>query len=111
MMKKAYDIIIVGGGLTGATLLLALEHSDYDILLLEATPLSHKIKADFDARTLALSPSSQRIFKNLNLWQDIEDEAIAIESIEASRQFHFGRSHIKAETLGPLGHVIEMQVL
>lgn len=105
------DIVVVGGGLTGATLMLALENKGFKTLMIEAMPLAHKLEPDFDARTLALSPSTQRILNNLNLWEKLSPETTAIEMIEVSRQYHFGRSHLRQDELGPLGYIIEMQAL
>jgi 2-octaprenyl-6-methoxyphenol hydroxylase len=50
---KQTDILIVGGGLTGATLMLALRGLGYRTLLVESKPFSDKVNPDFDARSIA----------------------------------------------------------
>lgn len=45
--------------------MLALQGLGYRTLLVEAKPFSDKIKPDFDARSLALSPASRRILTML----------------------------------------------
>ena len=49
MINKEIDILIVGGGLTGATLMLALQGLGFTTLLVDTHPLDTKSNADFDA--------------------------------------------------------------
>ena len=67
-MAEPIDVLIIGGGLTGATLMLALAGHGYSTLLVEANAFAEKVGPDFDARTLALSPASVRILQMLALW-------------------------------------------
>lgn len=109
MAKKQVDILIIGGGLTGAALLLALADMGYSTLLVEAKPFSDRISVDFDARSLALAPASQRILRMLNLWPLLQDVATPIETIHVSERHHFGSARLQSDGKEPLGHVIEMQ--
>ncbi len=72
MVNRQVDILIIGGGLTGATLMLALTDMGYSTLLVEAKPFSNRIQADFDARSLALAPASVRILQMLGVWSHLE---------------------------------------
>ena len=109
MINKQVDILIVGGGLTGAILKLALADSGYSTLLIDINPFSAKVHADFDARTLALSPASIRILQMLKIWPLLQPEATAIEQIYVTEQSRFGSAHIDSELDKPLGYVVEMQ--
>ncbi|MDR3442033.1 MAG: 2-octaprenyl-6-methoxyphenyl hydroxylase [Legionella sp.] len=111
MIKKEIDILIVGGGLTGATLSLALQGLGFSTLLVDAHPLSAKITPDFDARSLALSPASQRILNMLGVWEHLKNHATPIELIHISDQHHFGASRLQGELNAPLGYVVEMQYI
>jgi 2-octaprenyl-6-methoxyphenol hydroxylase len=108
---RQVDILIVGGGLAGATLMLALANMGYKALLVEAKSFSNRIRADFDARTLALAPASVRILQMLNIWSQLQDDATAIETIHVSEQRSFGSARLHAEENSPLGYVIEMQYI
>ncbi|MFT4060036.1 MAG: 2-octaprenyl-6-methoxyphenyl hydroxylase [Legionella sp.] len=111
MVNKEVDILIIGGGLTGATLVLALQGLGYNTLLVDAEPLEHKINPDFDARSLALSPSSKRILSMLEVWTYVQEYATPIELIHVSEQHHFGTSRLHGTQEKPLGYVVEMQYL
>lgn len=110
MVERQVDILIVGGGLTGAILMLALANKGYTILLIDNHPLSAKIDAHFDARTLALSPASLRILQMLDVWPLLQNKATPIETIHVSEQYRFGSTTLNSESANkPLGHVVEMQ--
>ncbi|MDI9818972.1 MULTISPECIES: FAD-dependent monooxygenase [unclassified Legionella] len=109
MADRQVDILIIGGGLTGASLMLALADKGYSSLLVDANCLSDKISTDFDARTLALSPASVRILQMLGIWPLLIEDATPIDAIHVSEQAHFGATHLSGEPEQPLGYVVEMQ--
>ncbi|KTD69382.1 MULTISPECIES: 2-octaprenyl-6-methoxyphenyl hydroxylase [Legionella] len=109
MINKEIDILVIGGGLTGATLMLALQGLGYRTLLVEAKPFSDKINPDFDARSLALSPASRRILTMLGVWDLLKDHVTTIDTIHVSDQHHFGISRLQGKLDAPLGYVAEMQ--
>jgi 2-octaprenyl-6-methoxyphenol hydroxylase len=108
---KQVDILIIGGGLTGATLMLSLEGLGFTTLLIESKPFSAKANADFDARSLALSPASQRILHRLGLWDILKPDTAPIHMIHVSDQRQFGMSRLHGEEHNPLGYVVEMQYI
>lgn len=109
MNEQQVDILIIGGGLTGAALMLALEGQGFATLLVDAHSFTDKVSRDFDARTLALSPASVRILQQLDLWPLLTHEATPIHSIHVSEQGRFGRACLDNMTVRELGFVIEMQ--
>lgn len=109
MTNKQVDILIVGGGLTGATLMLALADLGLRTVLVETKPFADKVKPNFDARSLALSPASKRIFSMLGLWDLLKDRVTGIELIHVSDQKNFGVSRLGAQAGNCLGYVVEMQ--
>lgn len=111
MADKQVDILIVGGGLTGATLMLALQGLGFSTLLVETTPFSDRVSPDFDARSLALSPASKCILNMLGVWDILKEYATAIDLIHVSDQHRFGVSRLQGEENNPLGYVVEMQYI
>jgi 2-octaprenyl-6-methoxyphenol hydroxylase len=113
-MKIQRDVIIVGGGLNGPCLALALASGGVNSLVLDATPRAERLRADFDGRAYALSVSSRRMLAALGLWKDLSSRAEAINDIRISDgragegaafwSLHFDHREIEE---GPMGHLIE----
>jgi 2-octaprenyl-6-methoxyphenol hydroxylase len=100
------DILIVGGGLTGATLIHALKTSGYRCLLLEANSFADNLALDLNSRSIALAPASINILDQLGLWDSVKPLATPIWAIHVSQQKHFGRATIQGDE--PLGYLVEM---
>ena len=80
------DIAIVGGGLAGASLAVALAPLGYDIKVIEAVAYKASKQPSYDDRTLALSHSSCRILAGIGLWEMLEADATAIRKIYIREQ-------------------------
>lgn len=109
-----FDLIIVGGGMVGASLACALGNSSLNIAVVEATPFASETQPSFDARTLALAYGSGQIFNNLGLWDAIEKLGVTpIRRIHVSDRGHAGSSHLDSQHEGvdALGYVVETRVL
>lgn len=66
----SFDVIIVGGGLAGAALAVALRRSHLDIALIEArAPVA---PAGWDQRIYAYSPASARFLEELGIWRHLD---------------------------------------
>lgn len=109
MIDRKIDILIIGGGLIGAALMLALSHTDYTTLLVDASSFEEKSEAHFDSRTLALSPASMNILEMLHVWPLLENHITPIKTIHVSDQCRFGVTRLRSEPQNPLGYVVEMQ--
>ena len=67
-MKINYDIVIVGGGMVGATLACALGNSALKVALLDHAPAASPPEKDYDLRVSALTLASRALFENLGAW-------------------------------------------
>lgn len=105
------DILIVGGGLIGATLLHALKPTGLRCMLVDNYGFQERITHDFDARSVALSAASVRILEGLGLWSAIAPAASVIRSIHVSEQGRFGSTCLQNEENKPLGHVVDIQYI
>lgn len=116
-MEMQADVVIVGAGMVGSALALALRDSGLETLLLDGGPLSvRKFEHDgpFEARVSALSAASQRIFERLGAWQGMLDRRVSPYSDmrvwdgSGTGRIHFSAASVHA---GVLGHIVENRVV
>lgn len=73
MKALQYDVIVVGGGLVGASLALALERAGKSVALLEGRPPRLEgLEQGWDARIYAVSPANRRFLESLDAWPGAE---------------------------------------
>lgn len=108
-----YDLVIVGGGLVGASLAIALSGRGLRMALVEAAQPSADTQANYDDRALALAFGSRRIFEGLGLWDAIAPQAGDIRKIHVSERGQFGFTRLDAaeERVPALGYVITAREL
>jgi len=115
MPLEKYDVVVVGGGLVGASFACALAASltgeSRSILVIEAAPLGDgtATQPSFDARSTALSYGSRKFFESMGLWQELQKSATPILDIEISDRGHLGGAHLSHAEQGvdALGYVVE----
>ena len=113
-----YDIVIAGGGMVGASLALQLSHHSQQqlrILVVENFPIATEADAipnyhsTFDARTTALSYSSQLILQPLGVWPMLQQHFTSIDRIHVSERGRLGSTTLRPDDVNwpALGYVIE----
>jgi 2-octaprenyl-6-methoxyphenol hydroxylase len=109
----SFDVAIVGGGMVGATLSVALAPLNLRVALIEAIPHNAASQPSFDERTTALSNGSRRILETLGVWSSLSAQATAIRKIHVSDQGRFGFARIDAAEQGlkALGYVVANRAL
>lgn len=111
-MQKV-QLVIIGGGLVGASLALALQASarvrGWKIVLIEAFAPDSEYQPSYDARSTALSYGSQQIYQDLGIWSQVAQRAAAITDIHVSEQGRFAAARLNAQEEGvpALGYVVE----
>ncbi len=102
------DVAIVGGGLVGASLAIALEPLGLRVALVEGVAPQASTQPSFDDRTTALGNGTRRIFESLGLWDDIAPQAAPIRRIHVSDAGRFGFARLAAEEQGieAFGYVV-----
>lgn len=112
-MDQHFDVIIVGGGMVGASMACALDGAGLAVAVIETYAPDSAAQPSFDERTIALTWSSRQIFSGLGLWDVMHDEASPILDIEVSdrgRAGHCLLSHRDAGTPA-LGYVVPSRVI
>ena len=113
MHESHYDLVIVGGGLIGASLACALRNRPLRVALVDAVAIERLEAPSFDSRSVVLSFGSRRIFSALDLWPAFSRNACPIRTIHVSNRGSMGFARIKSEDyrVDALGYVVENRVL
>ncbi|MDH2997485.1 2-octaprenyl-6-methoxyphenyl hydroxylase [Pasteurellaceae bacterium LFhippo2] len=118
-MSQKFDVVIVGGAITGSVLALALSsvsQHKMQIAIVEKNQPNYAEQGGFDARSIALAYGSlQKLAKiqpvvGENLATLVENISTSIQQIHVSDQTHFGKTTLKASELklNKLGVVVEL---
>jgi 2-octaprenyl-6-methoxyphenol hydroxylase len=104
----SFDVAIVGGGMVGATLGVALAPLNLRVAIIEAIPHNAAAQPSFDERTTALSNGSRRILETMGVWPALSALATPIAKIHVSEQGRFGFARIDAaeQGLSAMGYVV-----
>ena len=111
------DLVIVGAGMVGSALALALRESGLNVLLLDGGPLRvapFSADAPFEPRVSALSAASQRILERLGAWPGVLARRASpyarmqVWDGSGTGQIQFSAASVHAEVLG---HIVENRVV
>jgi 2-octaprenyl-6-methoxyphenol hydroxylase len=109
---RSADLAVVGGGLAGLALAVAVAGAGPRVALIERNPLELTTRRAFDGRTTAVSPGSRRFLEVTGVWAAVAPSAEPILDIEVMEGFSPLSVHYDHRTVGlPLGHIVENAVL
>lgn len=102
------DLAIVGGGLVGASLALALRPTGLRVALIEGVAPDAATQPSFDDRTTALGNGTRRVFESLGVWSEMVGEAAPIREIHVSDagRAGFARLDAREHDIDAFGYVI-----
>ncbi|MGJ8626986.1 MAG: FAD-dependent monooxygenase [Sulfitobacter sp.] len=108
------DIAIIGGGLNGPALALALAETGLHITVIDSLALKMRKNAGFDGRSYSLALTSTRMLQTIGIWDAVAAHAQPMLEIKVtdgragdgpSPMFmHFDHAEIEE---GPMGHMVE----
>jgi len=111
-VAKQFDVVIIGGGMAGASCALGLKQSNkqLSIAVIEANEVSADYHPSFDDRSIALAQQSVQYLKSINAFDCQAPFAAAIKKVTVSDRGHFGKTHIDCQEYGhdALGYVVEV---
>ena len=99
MATAQHEVVIVGGGLVGASLAIALDRIGVDTALVEATPAG-ALPAVFDQRNLSFAEATVNALRALGVLQRLRAPTGPILRIHVSRDGDFGRVVLEAKDYG-----------
>lgn len=108
------DIAIVGGGLNGCALALALASGGLTVTCIDSLPIEVRALPGFDGRSYALALASKRLLSAIGIWPKIAEHAQPMLEIKvtdgragegpAPFWMHFDHTEIEE---GPVGFMVE----
>jgi len=116
------DVLIVGGGMVGLTLALALAGAGLTAVVIDAQRPEDQIAPAFDGRASAFAAATVRMLKAIGLWPALAPRAQPIEDIlvsdgrlgdrfrrggQSGTWLHFDPRELPASAGEPLGHMVE----
>ena len=108
-----FDLLVIGGGLTGLALGCAVAGEGLRVLLVERRSLAATVAPPFDGRVTAIAPGSRRLLEAIGVWPALAAEAEPILDIEVGERDSPMRVHYDHRQVGdePLGHIVENRLL
>ncbi len=111
-MAKQFDVVIIGGGLAGASCALSVAKTNptLNIAVVEANQVAGEYHPSFDDRSIALAQQSVEYLQSLNLFEKNAPYTAAIKKVSVSDRGHFGKAHINCDEFAKpsLGYVVEV---
>lgn len=103
-----FDLVLIGAGLVGTSLVCALKDLPFRIAILESHLLDLEQPPKANSRPISLSYGSQQLLVQLGVWQCLEAIAVPIRHVHVSAQNAMGRVVFHAEDyqLPALGYVV-----
>ena len=112
--KHQFEVIIVGGGIVGATTACALAHAGIDVALLDMfNPQRQWADDSVDIRVSALTKASQNILQTLDVWDGMVERGVCaykdmrVWDAKADGELHFDCADTP---FNELGHIVENRV-
>jgi 2-octaprenyl-6-methoxyphenol hydroxylase len=108
-----HDVAVVGAGLAGLTLSLALAQTGLTVALIERQSAEQLVAPEVDGRTTALAASARVVLEDIGVWQRLEPHGGPILDIRVTDRasplhIHFDHAAVGDE---PMGHIVENHIL
>lgn len=98
--SSEFGVLIVGGGLVGASLAIALDAAGVPATLVESAPPRADAQPSYDERNLALARATVNGLESIDVWRHACAGATPILNIHVSRAGEFGSARITAASQG-----------
>ena len=106
-MERA-DVIILGGGLVGLTLAIALDHHGVSSIVIDPADPSATLSSTFDGRASAVSITSWRMLETIGVGARLDGQGCPIGSIRVNEGLAPGGLSFQPDAdEGPLGIMFE----
>ncbi|MEX2162850.1 MAG: UbiH/UbiF/VisC/COQ6 family ubiquinone biosynthesis hydroxylase [Sulfuricaulis sp.] len=113
-MKSNFDIVIVGGGMVGTALAVALGNSPLKVAVLDRVSAAPPPEKDYDPRVSAITLASRALFDNLGAWVGMERRRVSpVREMHVWSGNDGGSIHFNAAEIGEpaLAYIVENSVI
>ena len=107
---QSYDVVIVGGGMVGLVLALALKDSDLSVAVIDMEQGNKGLGKQPELRVSALSLASENILRKLGVWDDIDaNRVMSYLHMQVWDKDSFGKIEFSHQQVNQaqLGHIVE----
>lgn len=106
---KNYDVIIVGAGMVGMSMAVALARAGLNIAVVERDKIEKQFEPEFDGRVSAIALGSKNILDNIGVWQFMSEHGEPILDIRVTDGatpffLHYDHNEVGSE---PFGYIVE----
>lgn len=111
---RAFDIVVVGGGIVGLTQALALKNSGLSVAVVESHVSAGMPSGEPQLRVSALTLATENIFHNLGVWQHLAPNRLcSYVDMQVWDQDSFAKIEFSANQVqkNQLGHIVENQAI
>lgn len=116
---RSFDVAIVGGGMVGLTMALALQTINENgkslkVAIIDNQSIDTALPTQPALRVSAINLASERLFRNLGIWPDIEQARMqAYLAMQVWEQDSFAKIDFDHQQAGQahLGHIIENRLI
>jgi 2-octaprenyl-6-methoxyphenol hydroxylase len=112
-MRRECRVLVVGGGMAGMSLAIALAGAGIPVILLDRSALEAQQDEAFDGRSSAIAYGSARALEGIGVWSGLAPAAEPIEEIRVSDGPSLLFLHYRHQEVGPypLGYIVENRAI
>ena len=107
--EKIYDALIIGGGMSGLTLALALAKTGRKVACIDRDDPKKQLAPEFDGRTIAISAGSAHAMQAAGVWEALRPDACPIHEIQITDSGSATLLDFLSKEIGDqsFGHIVE----
>jgi 2-octaprenyl-6-methoxyphenol hydroxylase len=112
-VAQNYDVLIIGGGMAGLILAVALGGAGVSTAVIEPLAPEQLLDTGFDGRTTAIAAGSRKALEAIGVWHGMAAAAEDILEIRVSdghSPLFLHYDHVELDD-GPLGHIVENRII